>query len=183
MTYAPLGTPRFHFVPAGAGEMLIIPARRNILVTPFLAVWLGAWTVGGVAAMSQLLVKFHIFVAFWLAGWAIGWIMVATILSWMLSGRELVQVTGGDLEVGYSVWGIHRRKLFRGADVRGLRAVPEAGYWHGRQFPPMPVLGQSRGAVQFSYGARTQSFGFGLDSTEAAEIVAWLRKKLPEATA
>lgn len=183
MSYVPIGTPRFSIVSRGAGEVLVIPAQRNLLILPFLAVWLCMWTIGGFAAMSQLIAKFHIFVAFWLVAWAIGWVFAATILSWMLAGREMVQVTGGDLEVGYSVLGFHRRKLFRGADVRGLRAVPEAGLWQGRQFPPMPVFGQSRGSVQFSYGARTQAFGFGLDSTEAGEVVKWLHNKLPQATA
>lgn len=181
MAYVPLGTRRFSFVSKDGAEMLVIPARRHMLLLIFLAAWLGVWTFAGSMMMSQFQTQSSPFLAFWLVGWAIGWIMVAAIVSWMLTGRELVQVTGGDLEVGYKVWGIHRRRLFRGADVRGLKAVPEAGHWQMRQFPPMPVLGQSRGSVQFSYGARTQSFGFGLDSTEAAEVVAWLQKKLPKA--
>lgn len=182
MAYVPIGAPRFSIVSQGAGEILIIPAQRNILILAFLSVWLVMWTIGGFSAMGQLLARFHIFIAFWLVAWAIGWIMVAAIISWMLTGRETVQVIGGDLEVGYSVWRLSRRKLFRGADVRGLKANAGERYWQGRQFPPMPVLGQSRGSVQFSYGARTQTFGFGLDSTEAAEVVAWLQKKLPGAT-
>lgn len=181
MAYVPIGTPRFRIASQGAGEVLIIPAQRNVFVLAFLSVWLVMWTIGGLTAMGQLLAKFHLFVAAWLVAWAIGWTMVVAIISWMLMGQERVQVIGGDLEVGYSVWGVLRRKLFRGADVRGLKATPSERYWQDRQFPPMPVLGQSRGSVQFSYGARTQSFGFGLDSTEAAEIVAWLQKKLPGA--
>lgn len=181
MSYVPIGTPRFSILSQGAGEVLTIPAQRNIPILIFLSAWLVMWTIGGLTAMGQLITEFHLFIAFWLIAWAIGWTMVAAIVSWMLTGRESVQVIGGDLEVSYSVWGLFRRKLFRGADVRGLKANAGERFWQGRQFPPMPVLGQSRGSVQFSYGARTQSFGFGLDSTEAAEVVSWLQKKLPGA--
>ena len=50
--------------------------------------------------------------------------------------------------------------------MKALSAMPDAGLWAGRQSPPMPILGQSRGSVRFTYGARTQSFGFGLDSSK-----------------
>ena len=181
MTYVPLGMPRFSFVQSDAGEMLVIPARRNVFVMIFLTAWLGAWTIGGLTAIATLLVEFHPFIAFWSVGWALGWVLAGGVLFWMLTGKETVRRVGGDLEVGFSVLGIARRQLYRGTDIGNLTATPEVGAWQSRQFPPMPVLGRSRGAVRFSYGARTHSFGFGLDEAEASVILAWLRKGMPDA--
>ncbi len=181
MGYVPLGMPRFRFVYYNGGEMLLIPAKRIVVAMIFLTVWLGGWTIGGIAAMGELIEAFDPLQAIGFVAWAFGWTYAGSILTWMLAGSESVRMRGGDLEIGYAVFGLGRRKLFRGADVKSLQTLPGAGIWHKRQAPPMPVFGQSRGTVRFSYGSRTQSFGFGLDETEAAEVIAWLRKRLPNA--
>jgi hypothetical protein len=183
MAYVPLGTPRFKVVRADAGEMLVIPAQRNVPVLLFLTAWFGAWTMAGVAAISALAAKFHALLAFWTVAWAIVWLLVANLLSWMLAGRETVQMIGGDLEIGSTVLGITQRKLCKGGDVKGLAVSPDGGIWQGRQCPPLPVPRPARGAIRFGYGSRTRSIGFGLDGTGAAEAVGWLNKTLPAGSA
>lgn len=182
MNYVALGTPRFKILQSVEGESLVIPSQKDILIILFLGVWLGGWTVGGIAAMRQLSVDFHPFLAFWLCGWAIGWGMASFVLSWMLTGRQRLRFIGADVEIETSLLWFTSRALYRGRDIRGLKAQAEGGYWQGRHFLAMPLLGRARGAVQFSYGARTHSTGFGLDEPEALAVIAWLRKKLPEAS-
>lgn len=181
MTYVPLRTPRFTISQTVEGETLAIPAQRNILVILFLSVWLCGWTAGGLAVIGMILTTFEPFLAFWLCGWAIGWLMASFTLSWMLTGRQRLRFIGTDLEVHTSMLGFQRRALYRGRDIRGLKVLAAGHYWQGRQAPPMPVLGGSRGSVQFSYGSRTHSTGFGLDEPEALAVIDWLSKKLPEA--
>jgi hypothetical protein len=182
MTYVALGTPRFRIEQTGEGESLVIPSHKNVLIILFLSVWLGGWTIGGIAAASELVTSFQPFLAFWLCGWAIGWLMATFILSWMLTGWQRLRFMGADLAIETSALWFTRRALYRGRDIRGLKAVAEGGHWQGRQFPPMPLLGRSRGAVRFNYGARTHTTGFGLDEPEANAIVDWLSKRLPEAS-
>jgi hypothetical protein len=182
MSYVALGTPRFTIDQSTEGETLRIPAQGNILVILFLSAWLGGWTLGGIAATRELLTTFHPFLAFWLCGWAVGWVVVSGVLSWMLTGRQVLRFVGSDLEIQTSVLWFTRRALYRGRDIRSVTISPDVGLWQGRQFPPMPLLGRSRGSVRFSYGARTHSTGFGLDDAEAGAIADWLRKKLPEAS-
>lgn len=183
MSYVVPGTPRFTIKASLEGETLVIPARRDAFLVLSLTAWFGGWTIGGIAAIIAFLTSFHPFLAFWLCGWAVGWLMVLGVLSWMLTGRQSLRVIGSDLEIQTSAMGFTRRALYRGRDIGYWRASPEAGYAVGRQFPPMPVLGESRGAVRFSYGGRMCSTGFGLDETEALAVVDWLRKRLPEVKA
>jgi hypothetical protein len=179
MAYVPLGTTRFRFVPDNGGEMLLIPAYRIVVLIVFLTVWLAGWTSVGIAAIGELVEAFDPLGAKFLVPWAMVWTYVASILTWMLAGSESVRMRSGNLEIGYSVFGLGRRRLFRAADVKALQVMPRAAIWHKKQAPPMPILGQSKGTIRFRYGAQTQSFGFGLDETEAAEVIAWLRKRLP----
>lgn len=179
MAYVPLGQPRFQIKQTAQGDVLIIPAVRNLVVALFLSFWLVVWTIGGGASVAGLFDGFEPFVMVWLMGWAAGWCTVVLILSWMISGKQTLCCFAGDLEVGLSIFGFARRKTYEGRAIRSLDVTP-VGDLTLRRGPQMPsgVLGGS-GAIRFTYGARTCYLAAGMDQAEAARIVTWLKAGLP----
>jgi hypothetical protein len=177
--YQPVASPRFRIVRDAGGEHIRIAARRQWFALLFLPVWLTGWTIGGGAAILALFTEFQLFLLVWLIGWAAGWLFAAGTIAWMLAGAETIRVTGGDLEIAHRIAGLSRRWLYRGGEVRRLRAA-EASAWPmrgGLQVPLLPPFGG--GALRFDYGARTIHVAPSLDAAEARLIVDWLAARLP----
>ncbi len=181
MNYVPLGQARYVIEPTRDGEVLTIPAVRNIFVMIFLSVWLAGWTVGGIGAIGALLLTFEPFLVFWLMGWALGWLAASSTLAWLYTGKQILRFRGQDLEVCLKVFGFVWPKVYQGREIREL-SVAQLDQWPMRRGPQLPfgILGGS-GAVQFTYGARTRFLAPGMDQAEAARIVEWLKKRLPGA--
>ena len=179
--YESLGTERFTVEYGAGGQLIRIPARRQIFVLLFLSVWLCGWTVGGFAALYALFAHFSYFLVFWLCGWALGWCLAAGTVAWMLGGSETVRVIGTDLELGQHVFGYSRRWLYQGQQIRNLSAAGQAPWPFQSQFQwNVPFFRTSRfGSVKFDYGPRTTYFAPGLDEAEARLIVDRLAKSLP----
>lgn len=178
MAYETLGKERFVVDRSGPVETIRIPARRQIFAMLFLPVWLTLWTVGGAAAIGQVVQEFNLFICVWLCGWALGWVFAAGTIAWMAVGAETVRVVGKDLELGVQIGPWSRRKLYQGLQIKDLRAVsahPLANFQMSGPF----MRQMQGGAVQFTYGARTIRLGAGLDEAEGRLIVERLRKALP----
>jgi hypothetical protein len=178
MAYETLGKERFVIDRSGTVETIRIKARRQVFALLFLPVWLMGWTVGGVAAINQVVHEFNLFVCVWLCGWAVGWVFAAGTFVWMLIGAETVRVVGKDLEVGVEIGPWMRRKLYQGAQIKDLRAAPANSLSNFQMSGPFMRQMQG-GAVQFTYGARTVRLAAGLDEAEGRLIVERLKKSLP----
>jgi hypothetical protein len=179
MSYAPMGNPRFSVVPTLDGEVLTISAVQNWFFMVFMSFWLALWTMGGLAAMVTFLVTFHPFILCGLMMWALAWMAVSSALAWMFAGKQTLRIVGQDLEVALNISGFQRRSLYVGREVRQI-CVARADFWPLRRWPQTPfgVTGVT-GAVQFTYGARTRYVAPGMNQAEAAQIVGWLKKRLP----
>jgi len=178
VTYEALKPPRFRVEDASSGEIIRIRAPRKVFVIIFLPIWLAGWSAGGSVVAFELTQRFEPFLALWLCGWALGWVFAAGILGWTLFGCETIRTVGGDLELGQQLGPWVRRKLYQGAQVRGLRTA-------GQNHPlaslslDLPFRRVRYGALQFNYGARTIYAATGLDEAEGELIVDRLRKHLP----
>ena len=178
MGYEAVGKERFEIDRSGPVETIRIRARRQIFPLLFLPVWLAMWTVGGVAAMTQVIQQFNLFLIFWLCAWAVGWFFAASTIAWMLMGSETMRVVGHDLEIGFRIGPWARHKLYQGAQVRELKPAPSNPF--SRFAMGGPFMRQTQGgAVQFNYGARTIRMAAGLDEAEGRMIVERLKKGLP----
>src|SRR3954468_14353418 len=102
--YETVKPPRFEVEQGLGGERIRIPARRNLFALLFLPFWLFFWTIGGFVALTQFLRTGEAFIGLWLCGWAAGEVSVTLIVVWMICGAELIGVTGGDLEIGQSLF-------------------------------------------------------------------------------
>jgi hypothetical protein len=177
--YEPVKPPRFEIEQDMGGERIRVRARRNVFVLLFLPFWLVMWTIGGIAAVGQFLQTREPFIGLWLCAWAAGWLLAATTIAWMLWGSEVIGVIGGDLEIGHSLLGWTRSRLYRGSDISHLSAA-ESPFFSRYQFS-VPFLMRTRsGAIKFSYGGRTVYAAQGLDEAEGRMIVARLLRYLPK---
>jgi len=182
--YEQINAPRFVVETVGGHEQIAIAAQRNIFIMLFLLVWLGGWTVGGVAAIGALLsTSFQPFLVFWLGGWALGEALVAATLCWLFSGVEVLRVLGSDLEVSHQMLGFTRRRLFRGSEIRDLSSYATPFFGRYNQMPLPFLAGNKTGSVKFTYGARTIYLAAGLDEPEGRLIVDRLRQRLPSTAA
>ncbi len=167
-------------------EQIRIPMRRNWFVLLFMSFWICGWTVGGLAAMSQLRQNFDWFLVFWLGAWLLGWLFAATTIGWQLAGFEVIRVVGRDLEVSVGVGPFRRRRLYRGDRIRHLDSSDPNpmgwGWWQGAGVSrsPFTIFGKpQQGALKFDYGAETIYAARSADEAEGRMIVEWLKPKLP----
>jgi hypothetical protein len=110
------------------GDRLIVSfrPRRQWGGLVFLSFWLVGWTIGGIAAFTQLAVGswgVRMFMLLWLCGWAFGEGAVVLAIAWELRGRELLIVTPERLEVRRQIGRFARTKLYDAALVRNVEAA------------------------------------------------------------
>jgi hypothetical protein len=177
--YETVKPPRFEVEQGLGGERIRVRARRNPFLLLFLPVWLFLWTGGGIAAVVQFARTGEPFLALWLCAWALGWVVAVLMLAWMVAGAESIGVSAGDLEIGQTLFGVARTRLYRGRDVRNLSAAPAPPLLAQMQLS-LPFLMKARfGAVKFDYGGRTFYAAQGLDEAEGRMIVERLLRHLP----
>jgi hypothetical protein len=183
------------------GIQASVPARRNWFAVLFLCAWLGGWAVGELSAIGQL---FHIkmgffsnslksgshsdpqmFLTFWLAMWTIGGAVAFASVVWMLFGREIIGIEGGDLIYCVEALGIRRTRAFASDKVARLRGVEIdtsiRSRRSGSNWLRVPALyGEGAGSVAFDYGARAYRVGVSLDEAEARLLIQQMRPWLPD---
>ena len=145
-----------------AGTLRIsIPMRKKPLLFLFFLVWLGGWTLGGIAIGRQLLQKFNLFEALWMCGWVLGETMVTYALLRMAGGQDVVRIDQGVFEVQKQVFGWGVSKRYSPLEIRDLRFQPESGSGKGHR----------DSNLAFDYGAKTLTFGDGIDEAEANQLI------------
>jgi hypothetical protein len=178
--YEDLKQARFSVDSAEGVETIRIPARRNWLVLPFIALWLLMWTIGGGGAATALLNRFDPFLLLWFVIWAAAWLVAAAIVLWQVWGAEYLRAVGGDLEVGYAFPGFRKSRLYRGSHIRSLTASDTGNMFARMNSALPPFLNWARsGSIKFDYGARTIRAAEPLDEAEGRMIVEHLRRHLP----
>ncbi|MFD0918027.1 hypothetical protein ACFQ14_16615 [Pseudahrensia aquimaris] len=182
MSVEPLGVSRIKRSFKGSALGIEIPARKRVIQLPFLAIWLAAWTVGGIMVMGGLFGSFgnsiNLFLAFWLCGWAIGWCYVAFSIFWMLFGRERIFLTSGVLTHQFHLFFPWRTKRYEVAHIKRVRNIgePSSGFASLTRNRRNPM---GSPGLSFDYGSKSRAFGYGADSAEAYEIIEILKKHMP----
>jgi len=117
----------------------------------FLFGWLGAWTVGGCAA-----------ICFWM---------------WNVAGHEIVSLTPASLAIRRDILGFGRSREYDLPSVKNLRIdrtpMNRSFAWNS---PSRSMLG---GAIAFDYGSKTFRFGGGIDEAEASHLIELLKSRYP----
>ena len=186
-TVAPPG-PRFSVETTFDGTRVVIPAKRNLFVVAFMAVWLCGWAFGEVTVVGFLGELFASegglvaapFLLFWLCGWTLGGAAVITFLLWNLIGREVITFEHGTMIVAKRIGPLGLPRRYDLAHVRDARvSPPSVTSRRGRRRGQNPFTG---GKIAFDYGARTFRFGTDLDEAEAKYLLDILHPRLPRAS-
>ena len=178
--FEPVETGRFEQVRNDGLDWIIVRARRNWFVIPFISVWLLGWSAGGVAAITQFISgEGRAFLAVWLVFWAVGWIFAAGWLAWQLNGSARVAVDGRALIYAWQMPMVAKVKRYDLSQVRNIRAASQSFPWSGfmdLSYPPF-IQGFS-GSVRFDYGGRTINLLPGLDEAEGSQIAELLQERI-----
>jgi hypothetical protein len=126
MAFAPPPEPGSRIQELGDRLIVRFRPRRAWGAVVFLSFWLTCWTFGGLAAIGAAVNEAdtggRIFLCVWLCGWAVGVGGVATIIAWLLIGRELLTVTPELLEVRKEIGRFARVKRYDAARVTSVSA-------------------------------------------------------------
>ncbi|MCP4182864.1 MAG: hypothetical protein GY761_06030 [Hyphomicrobiales bacterium] len=166
-----------------SGLGIIIPSRRQYFVLAFLLFWICGWTIGGISAISALLIDnvpltAQTFMLFWLGGWALGWFFAATTILWQLFGEEVIIVTSGVLTIYRRLIFDFGKKMYAVANVKNMEHTPhtESSFFQ-KHSQNTSIFGVP--AVSFDYGAKSVRLGRGLDNAEVRMLLGTMKKKIP----
>jgi hypothetical protein len=157
------------------GDLLIVHfrPRRSWGTLAFLAFWLTFWTVGGIAAFTQLLHGdwgARLFVVLWLCFWAFGEATVAVIIAWQLFGRELLLVSPERFEVRKRIGPFTKTKLYEVplvCDLEAARARSDEDERPRKDF-----------CLAFDYDDKPVRVGEGMSEREAEHIAATISARI-----
>jgi hypothetical protein len=162
-----------------SGIELIIPAKKNWFVVPFLCFWLIGWTVGIVMVSKTMFSVAKsgpplLFLIVWTTMWTLGGCAVIYYLVWSLFGKEIITVGNGLLTITKKGAMFSKPKNYDLAYISNMIAKEQPLYTQGRNnFRTM----MNRGTICFEYGMKTIRFGDALDEAEARHIIELLRTK------
>lgn len=173
-----------HRLDAGPdGEVLTIPSRFSPVRAVLVAAWLAVWTLAGLATIGQSIEGsgHWLYLGVSALVWGVAWLAGGYSLVYMLSGRQVFRFDGPDLEVILRAPGLSFRRSFRGAEIRQLSAIPTTFDLYGWRMPKKYLLRGPSGGIRFVYGMGTRDIAADIDEAESAAIIAWLKRRLPEA--
>ena len=161
------------------GLKVTIPSKKNWFVLIFATLWLGGWVFGFVNATWMLdgagggVIGF---MAFWLLAWTAGGAMVLFLLFWGYFGKEIIEISSGNLHFEKSVFGIGIKKELMLSEVKNFRTEKiSSGLYGGNRWA---FWGLGPGRVKFDYGLKTYSFGLAVDEAEAEYLAEILSQKI-----
>ncbi len=156
----------------GSGFRRVLPFRRSWIAIAILAVFDLIFLYPAITTFLQASAEWGkfddlfdlvsaLFLTAWLLGWSIAPLLMTTILTVMLFGREVIKVSPGKLEI------------FLGLPVVGMAAQYDVSRMRNLRIehPPMKSGKSWRGShIAFDYGAYTGAFGSNIRENKLAEI-------------
>jgi hypothetical protein len=185
MNYEKPGKGRATIDDKGYELQVIVPSKKNFLVTLLLCAWLGGWAIGEVMVLTVILpgtaktdVGALAFTVFWLIGWTIGGAVVISIVVWNLLGKEIVALSGHRLKLERKALRLSRSKEYSLSEIENLRVVT-GGIQPVFGWPRMDAFWASSGSIAFDYGMKTVRFARAIDEAEANYTVGLMKRRMP----
>jgi hypothetical protein len=164
---------------ADGREQLTVPFRRNWFALLFLPVWLCGWAIAWISVARELSHGFQPSTAVWLFAWSLGGVFAIGALVAQF-GSERLRIVDRDLEISIGVGPLRRIRRYRGNQIANLTAwTPEPyRFYAGRRQRPFWMRQRNTGTVKFDYGAKSIFLANGVDEPEGPMIVDWLARRL-----
>jgi hypothetical protein len=166
------------------GDILSARPGRSHLVVRFFIVWLVGWTLLGLIGAVATRADNDPDNAFSLLTWTHGILIGVLFLSFLLTQRETLRFEGTDLVLINQVFGVvSRKRRFLRTEIGQVSiAASQHPAWIEEILIPDPFAVARRfGSVTFSYCGRTKFLLPGIDQTQAAIVIVWLKNRLPDA--
>jgi|APAra7269096714_1048519.scaffolds.fasta_scaffold01482_9 hypothetical protein len=178
--------PRFQIAVTADGLQALIPVKRSFFAMLFMTVWLCGWAYGWHDVAGKVfgagLAETPVFLAVWLTAWTCGGLFAVLSLLWQFGGRELLTANAASLTYRAELFGIGLTRVYAADQIRALRVAPitaEGAAFNRAGMPPF--LGKAFGPLVFDYGAKTIRLLQGTDEAEAKALVKHLAERLPRA--
>jgi hypothetical protein len=163
------------------GLVINIPSAKNWFLILFIGFWLCAWAFGEVSVIHQLAAGnangAGLFMFGWLGAWTVGG--CAAIYFWLftMAGHEIVSLTPTSLAIRRDILGFGRSSEYDLPSVKNLRIdnTPINSGYNGGFSLSTPFGGK----IAFDYGAKTFRFGGGVDEAEASHLIELLKSRYP----
>ncbi|MCS4435309.1 hypothetical protein [Aquiflexum gelatinilyticum] len=118
------------------------------------------------------------FLAFWLLAWTVGGLAVSFMLLWGYFGQEKFITDRNEILFEKSVFGIGKKNRMEISAIKNFRTEKSNDdLFSGNR---MAFWGLGPGKIKFDYGLKTFSFGLGVDDAEANYIVGLLKEQFKE---
>ena len=115
------------------------------------------------------------FIAFWLLAWTVGGLAITFILLWGYFGKESLIEDRNQVLFEKTVFGVGKKNRLDKKEIRNFRTEAGNDSWFGGN--RWAFWGLGPGKIKFDYGLKTYSFGLGVDDAEANYIVDMLNEK------
>jgi hypothetical protein len=170
--------PRATTTETSSGLEIVVPAKKNWLITLFLGLWLCGWAVGVVVVVTHFLSadmpsEVFKFAAVWLVAWMLGGAFALLVFCWSLAGKERIVLSSDRIALKHEIFGWGRTREYELVHVRSLRAA-QSPYNPADLRSGFRLLGIGGGSIAFDHGSKTIRFAAGLDEAEAQSLVARL---------
>lgn len=156
------------------GFRVVIPSHRTFLKTIMSLIAVITWPYGMVLAQGNMtdpvLGGLDPFMVMWLVAWAVMGPLLGLLLLWVLTGKEVINVSSNELQHVRKVPGLRWSREYRLTFVKDVRFVRQY-YAHMHPGYTLEWWGLSGGSIAFDYGRSTHRFGAFLEEAEAKEIV------------
>lgn len=146
-------------------------APRAVGLRVFLGLWFAGWTFGGIEALRSLVTAdslvnpVSLFLLLWLAGWLAGELFVGALLAFLIDGREVLVLAGGELQLRVEAFGRAWTRRFPQDEAGNLR--------------PARADDGSRTFLAFDCEGKTVRFGTDLNETDTLRVAQAVWDRVP----
>jgi hypothetical protein len=166
---------------------ITIPSKKQWSLILFLSCWLIGWAFGEFNSLKTLFGDQGYegttsYMIGWLLAWTIGGVYATYLLLWLLSGKEVIEISSQGIIIGRVLLGFSfPQKEYSSEYVQDLRVSVT--------FRRTDIFGRSRawefygmsgGLIAFDYGSKTVRFGSSIHEAEAKKIVAKISRRFPQ---
>ncbi|MCH8569030.1 MAG: hypothetical protein LAT67_12225 [Balneolales bacterium] len=149
-------------------------SKKNLIPKVFITLPFGIWLTG-----LAFLISFHfnpgthvlliVFIFVFTVMWSALGFSLFDLWLWVMSGKEIIEVSDGKLSITKRVFLFKRKKVFDLAHVRNLNDSKIFGF--KAALNGLPYLGFENGMIRFDYGMKTFRFGNGISRLSALKII------------
>ena len=164
---------------------ITIPSQKLWFQVLSVSLWFGIWLLSEIFLLIVMrnpqFQVFNILMIAWLGIWTLSGAIAIYILLWQFTGKEVIEVSNQALTINRVISGFSSPKEYSAEYISGLRisaAVnvnPMVGWSRTWQ-----LYGMSGGLLSFDYGAKTISFGLGIQEAEARKILEEICQRFPQ---